>query len=310
MTDLQVKNGKVAYLDDNGNTVYELPTSDYTLDEVLSRGDSSTQDITVGNITANTTGYIQLPVGNDSDQRPVSPTEGMMRYNNVGKYLEFYNGTSWLSINPAITSIEYVTANFRYNGQDGSQSTANIALPSNITTGDWLLLAVWSDTITNQTTPTGWTLVGNGNDTEYPKSYVYAKLAEASDASSTVSVSFSGSVDWASIAAVYRPNNPIGSFATSNFANTKGPNALSITLNATGVSKPAIAIAVLTGRGGPQDPTLTWSAKDTQVDGGSGIPSLAYNIYNTNDADAPVSHSMTTDDNGRQSLSVFYVAFT
>jgi hypothetical protein len=42
-------------------------------------------------------GYIELPAGT-TDQRPASPTSGMVRYNTTTKTPEFYNGTVWADL--------------------------------------------------------------------------------------------------------------------------------------------------------------------------------------------------------------------
>lgn len=319
MADLQARGDRIVYLDDNGDSVYNLPENPLTLDGVLIEGDSSNRDITVGNITANnitvgnitanTTGYIQLPVGNDSDQRPESPQEGMLRFNSILKALEFYNGTAWLSVNPVVTALNYVGATFRYNAQDGVGSTISVPVQSNAEVGDLLVIYAWTDTNVAQTTPSGWTYVGNTGTGEYPRGYAYVKKATGNDLNNNVNISLDTSDNRAYISTAFRPNNPFNSFEVSNAIGTKGPNALSLTLNNTGVNKPSIAIAGLTGRTGPQQPTLTWNSKDAQVQGGENIPTLAYNIYNTTDNDNPATHSMSTDDTGRQSLLAFYIEF-
>ena len=51
---------------------------------------------TLKNLTINDTGYVQLPVGN-TGSRPVSPTVGMMRYNNQTNLVEVYTAAGWVS---------------------------------------------------------------------------------------------------------------------------------------------------------------------------------------------------------------------
>jgi len=46
----------------------------------------------------NGTRAITLPVGNNSTDRPTTPTAGMLRYQNTTNNLEFYNGTSWNAV--------------------------------------------------------------------------------------------------------------------------------------------------------------------------------------------------------------------
>lgn len=55
MADLNIKNGRVAYVDDNGETVYEFPEKALNLDTILAAGDSSNRNIIVNNMTVNGT---------------------------------------------------------------------------------------------------------------------------------------------------------------------------------------------------------------------------------------------------------------
>jgi hypothetical protein len=302
MTDLQIRNGKIVYLDNNGDSVYDLPEEGFTLDATLSAGDSSDRALTVSEVKA--TDIVQLPVGPTST-RPASPKPGMLRFNETDDALEVYNGATWLSVTPVTSSIDYIDAEFYYNGEQGSQTSADVTLPSN-QAGDMLVMFVWTDTTANQTTPTDWTLLGNGDDAEYPKSYVYGKIAVDSDDARTINIPFNASENWASIASVFRGTNPFGSFTVRNFGNVKGPSTLSTSLSSSGAGIASIAIAGLTGRAGPQDPVLTWNTKDAQVDGPQGIPSLAYKVY-PSPGTATEDHALSTNDTGRQSLSYMYI---
>ena len=49
---------------------------------------------------------ITLPVGNDSSDRPTTPTSGMLRYQNTTNNLEFYNGTAWTSVNSGSITLQ------------------------------------------------------------------------------------------------------------------------------------------------------------------------------------------------------------
>ena len=50
-----------------------------------------------GNVSLTGTGYIQLPSGTDA-QRPGSPAEGMLRWNDTSNVFEGYDGTAWGAI--------------------------------------------------------------------------------------------------------------------------------------------------------------------------------------------------------------------
>ena len=43
------------------------------------------------------TGFLQLPVGTTA-QRPAEPQPGMWRFNTTNNSIEFFNGTSWISV--------------------------------------------------------------------------------------------------------------------------------------------------------------------------------------------------------------------
>jgi hypothetical protein len=62
---------------------------------------------TLKNTTVNDTGYLQLPVGNTAE-RPVSPTNGMMRYNTTTASYEAYVAGIWITIVSAPLTIEYL----------------------------------------------------------------------------------------------------------------------------------------------------------------------------------------------------------
>ena len=77
--------GKLAFLDDfspNG----------------LRREGGSSDDLSItstGDATFNTTGYVKLPVGNATTDRPATAAAGMLRFNNVTNVFEGYDGTAW-----------------------------------------------------------------------------------------------------------------------------------------------------------------------------------------------------------------------
>ena len=55
--------------------------------------------------------YIMLPVGNDTTDRPGSPTAGMIRYNSVANSLEGYNGEQWKSIGAGAPALNISMSN-------------------------------------------------------------------------------------------------------------------------------------------------------------------------------------------------------
>ena len=52
---------------------------------------------TLKNTDINDTGYLKLPVGT-TEQRPVSPQTGYIRYNLSNGCIEMYNGTIWIKL--------------------------------------------------------------------------------------------------------------------------------------------------------------------------------------------------------------------
>ncbi len=48
-------------------------------------------------IVLQTVDYLTYPVGTTA-QRPVSSIAGMMRFNSTIGYMEYYNGSAWVSI--------------------------------------------------------------------------------------------------------------------------------------------------------------------------------------------------------------------
>lgn len=89
MPDLQVKNGKIVYLNDDGTTAYELPEEGITLDAVLTAGDSSNQNIIVGNITS---GDINANNINATNINGDSSTITTLNVTNLQNNVVFYRG--------------------------------------------------------------------------------------------------------------------------------------------------------------------------------------------------------------------------
>jgi hypothetical protein len=206
---------------------------------------------------------------------------------------------------------------FTYVDQSGQSNTTSVTdfscpLPANAVSGDLAVAAIWSDfNNVNQTAPSGWTLIGNGNDTEYPKSYVYAKVLDSADITAG-SISATASVSNAYMAQIvtFRSNNAIHFFSGQNFSNVKGSTTLNDTIDGTGVISACIACACLCGRAADQSPTLTYADADaikTDSSGsGLGQRSFGYKFYDT--ANTTVSnHTVSSNDTGRQSLSAFYI---
>ena len=164
--------------------------------------------------------------------------------------------------------------------QPGTSSTATVSISASAAAGDLAVLAIALDSSgSTATTPSGWTLVGNGDTSEYPRMYCFAKILDASDISAgSVDVSTSNIASM-NLLAIFRAGT-ISSFTTSNFANDKGSASLSTSLTTTGVAAPTIAIGFLVGRT-TQSPTMTWAAADAIVtnttDGGT--RSMGYKLY-------------------------------
>jgi hypothetical protein len=62
---------------------------------------------TLKNTTVNDNSYFQLPVGTTA-QRPVSPVNGMMRYNTTTFAIEMYNAGNWINLTTASVIVDYL----------------------------------------------------------------------------------------------------------------------------------------------------------------------------------------------------------
>lgn len=200
-----------------------------------------------------------------------------------------------------------------YTGHSGNRvsgtNTITITWPTGTAEGDLLVTTVWVDNATPTfTTPTDWTLLGNGNTGEYPRAYSYAKVMTAADitAGSQDFVCNNASYGLTGIALALTPDGTISSFTGRNYVNDKGPNALSISIVTTDVVAPTAAIAMLTGRPS-QSPTMTFTNNtdivNDQTNGGK--RSAGYALYDS--TGTPLSHSASSSDTGRQSMSGFYI---
>lgn len=190
--------------------------------------------------------------------------------------------------------------------QSTSSTTATVSISASAQAGDLAVLEIGLDSSgASATTPTGWTLAGNGNTSEYPRMFCFVKILDATDISTgSVSVTTSN-IPSMNLLSIFRAGT-ITSFTTSNFANDKGAASLSTSLATTGVSAPTIAIAFLVGRT-TQSPTMTWSTADALITDTTtgGTRTMGYTIYQS--GATPASHSMTSNDTGRQSMSCFYI---
>lgn len=198
---------------------------------------------------------------------------------------------------------------FRYNGQDGSQTTASIPISGRVAPGDFAIMTIMTDTNKTQTTPSGWTYIGDTGTGEYPRSYMFAKILGGNEIGTTVSQTVND--NWAAVVAYFRPNSPISSFTAKNYNGTKGPSALSLTLSASGVSGACLAFASLTGRTGPQLPQITVTSGSVHqiIYGSAGAPAYVYKAYHKT-LTSPTNLGLSVNDTGRQSLGMAYFEFT
>ena len=51
---------------------------------------------TLASLVCTNTDAAIMPRGNNTTDRPGSPTSGMIRYNNTDGRMEFYNGSAWV----------------------------------------------------------------------------------------------------------------------------------------------------------------------------------------------------------------------
>lgn len=199
-----------------------------------------------------------------------------------------------------------------YTGHSGNRvsgtNTITITWPTGTAEGDLLVVTVWVDNATPTfTTPTDWTLLGNGDTGEYPRAYSYAKVMTAADitAASQDFVCNNASYGLTGIALTLTPDGTISSFTARNYVNDKGPLTLSISIVTTDVVAPTAAIAMLTGRPS-QSPVMTFSGSTIQTDAtGGGVRSVGYILYDS--TGSPSNHSPSSSDTGRQSMSGFYI---
>ena len=109
--DMELANGKTYNIIDGNGNARELltltqvgPTAGTGVVSSLGTGVTGSSLTSVGTLTSLTvsgnvdltgTGYLQLPSGNDTTDRPSSPAEGMLRWNDTSNVFEGYDGNVW-----------------------------------------------------------------------------------------------------------------------------------------------------------------------------------------------------------------------
>ena len=209
--------------------------------------------------------------------------------------------------NGIVRKLRYIGSTGDSNATDVSSYTVSY-LPS-ARSGD-LALAMFAldEKLPTLSTPSGWTLVGNGSNTDYPRMYVFAKVLDSTDISTgSLTATPSASEGFTAMISIFRPYKSISSFTTRNFVNDKGSKALSVSLTTSGATPLTIAVAFLSGRPN-QSPVLTFSGATTVTDSsgsGTGTRTLGFIVYDV--GETPASATITGTDTGRQSLSAFYL---
>jgi hypothetical protein len=138
--DMELVNGKTYNIIDGNGNARELltltqvgPTAGTGVVSSLGTGVTGSSLTSVGTLTSLTvsgnvdltgTGYLQLPSGNDTTERPSSPAEGMLRWNDTSNIFEGYDGNAWGKIGggAAVQSAAPTTANegdLWYDEDDG-----------------------------------------------------------------------------------------------------------------------------------------------------------------------------------------------
>lgn len=194
------------------------------------------------------------------------------------------------------------------NSNSTSVSTASETIPAAAQVGDLGIAAYSVDQSTDSltTVPTGWTsLIPTPSTTDYPRMYVFVKILEAGDPGSTLSATISPTEGYQAAITIFRPaNRNLTGFTARNIDNQKGSSALSANLTTTSVVAPTLAIANLTGRNN-QSPVMTFSGATIETNVNGGTRSTGYIFYDIDGT--PASHSVTSNDTGRQSLTVYYL---
>ncbi len=193
------------------------------------------------------------------------------------------------------------------NSNATSVSTASETIPVAAQVGDLGIAAYSVDGSTDSmTTPSGWTsLIPTPSTSEYPRMYVFVKILEAGDPGATLSSTISPAEGYQAAITIFRPaNRNLTGFTARNIDNQKGSSSLSASLTTTSVVAPTLAIANLTGRNN-QSPVMTFSGATIETNVNGGTRSTGYIFYDIDGT--PASHSVTSNDAGRQSLTVYYL---
>jgi hypothetical protein len=205
-----------------------------------------------------------------------------------------------------------MSKSLRYIGSTGDSTTTDLSsytvsyLPA-ARSGD-LAIAMFALEQNTPTlaTPSGWTLVGNGDNVDYPRMYVFVKVLNSTDISTgSLTATPSVSEGFAAMISIFRSYKSISSLTPRNFVNDAGVDALSVSLTTSGATPLTIAVAFLSGRPN-QSPVLTFSGATTVTDSStSGTRSLGFIVYDV--GETPAAATITGTDTGRQSLSAFYL---
>lgn len=105
---------------------------------------------------------------------------------------------------------------------NANKADSPITIPSQVTVGDTMVLTATVNNAPTVTTPAGWSLL-HSEAVSGLTSYVWTRVANASDAGSTTTVSLSGVAKTTLVIAVYRgvdKSSPVAAYATSNDSGT------------------------------------------------------------------------------------------
>lgn len=180
-----------------------------------------------------------------------------------------------------------------------------IGFPSGRSVGDFAILAVAPDSTTVSVTIVsgGWTFIGDTGTAGAPRMWLYYKQLTSSDlATNYVTFTNSSAINTAGFVSVFSVG--AGSvFAPTAYVSNNSASSFSLTLSNSTAVAPCIGFAGLSGRPTGQRPIMTWSTADAVIN--NGVSSVGYVLYQ--DGGTPASHTISTTDNGRQSMVAFYI---
>jgi len=176
-----------------------------------------------------------------------------------------------------------------------STSTSSFTLPSN-EAGDLLVFVAQVDSLTDTTTPTGWTLAASSADGGIRKTnIIWYKIAESGDTSLDT--------NWQYIDAFclcFRTNSPVDIFQHYDGASqttTGDPTAQVVSSgSSTGTATLVVGAVFEAGTTNPAFSTFSPAADETITEGID--CSIAYKIYN--EGDTPVDHTVDMNDLGNE----------